>query len=89
VERVLFALAANRAMDLIIEADATAKVQKATFFCVANPLNLQVDVLRFDTTSTYFETGPDVDPDGQPGFRPYGHSKDHRRTCHSSSSDWG
>jgi transposase len=69
---------AYRAMDLLIEADATAKVQEAVFFSVANLLNLEVDVLLFDTTSTYFETDPDVGADGEPGFRRYGHSKDHR-----------
>ena len=69
---------AYRAMDLLIEADATAKVQEAVFFAVANLLNLEVDVLLFDTTSTYFEAEPDVGPDGEPGFRRYGHSKDHR-----------
>jgi Transposase DDE domain len=70
---------AYRAMDLLVEADATAGVQEAVFFSVANLLNLEVDVLLFDTTSTYFETDTaDADPDGQPGFRRYGHSKDHR-----------
>ena len=69
---------AYRAMDLLVEADATAKVQEAVFFSVANLLNLEVDVLLFDTTSTYFETDPDVTADGEPGFRRYGHSKDHR-----------
>ena len=54
------------------------------FFAVANLLNLEVDVLLFDTTSTYFETDPDPDSepsqdgDGQRGFRRLGHSKDHR-----------
>jgi len=70
---------AYRAMDLLIEADATAKVQEAVFFAVANLLNLEVDVLLFDTTSTYFETDPDpVAEDGTGGFRRTGHSKDHR-----------
>src|SRR4051812_37048928 len=41
---------AYRAMDVLIEADATAKVQEAVFFAVANLLNLEVDVLLFDTT---------------------------------------
>jgi len=43
-------------------------------------LDLEVDLLFFDTTSTYFETD-EADPpsDGAPrGFRAYGHSKDHR-----------
>jgi transposase len=70
---------AYRAMDLLIEADATAKVQEAVFFAVANLLNLEVDVLLFDTTSTYFEADPDSpDEHGAGGFRRLGHSKDHR-----------
>ena len=70
---------AYRAMDLLVEADATAQVQEAVFFSVANLLNLEVDVLLFDTTSTYFERDTaDVADDGSAGFRRYGHSKDHR-----------
>lgn len=69
---------AYRAMDLLVEADATAGVQEAVFFAVANLLNLDVDVILFDTTSTYFEADPDVAEDGTPGFRRWGHSKDHR-----------
>ncbi len=46
---------AYRAMDLLVEADTDAKVQEAVFFAVANLLNLEVDLLFFDTTSTYFE----------------------------------
>src|SRR5215213_1001634 len=71
---------AYRAMDLLVEADAQAKVQEAVFFATANLLNLEVDLLFFDTTSTYFERD-EPDPageDGAPAFRAYGHSKDHR-----------
>jgi hypothetical protein len=46
---------AYRAMDLLVEADTLGKVQEAVFFAVANLLNLEVDVLFFDTTWTYFE----------------------------------
>jgi len=46
---------AYRAMDLLAEADAQAEVQEAVFFAVADLLNLEVDLLFFDTTSTYFE----------------------------------
>ena len=67
---------AYRAMDVLIEADAQAKVQEAVFFAVANLLNLEVDVLLFDTTSTYFER--DTEEEGEAAFRCYGHSKDHR-----------
>lgn len=66
---------AYRAMDVLVDADAQAKVQEAVFFAVADLLNLEVDVLLFDTTSTYFERDTDEGPEG---FRRYGHSKDHR-----------
>ena len=67
---------AYRAMDLLVEADAQAGVQEAVFFAVADLLNLEVDVLLFDTTSTYFER--DTEEEGDDAFRKYGHSKDHR-----------
>jgi transposase len=63
---------AYRAMDLLVDADTTGRVQQAVFFAVANLLNLEVDLLFFDTTSTYFER------DDDDGFRRFGHSKDHR-----------
>jgi transposase len=77
-------------MDLLVEADTDAHVQEAVFFAVADLLNLEVDLLFFDTTNTYFERDTeDPDPaegDGDAasggnsgGFRRYGHSKDHRR----------
>ena len=76
---------AYRAMDLLVEADTQGRVQEAVFFAVANLLNLEVDVLFFDTTSSYFERD-DEDQDepaqgggaGRAGFRRYGKSKDHR-----------
>jgi transposase len=71
---------AYRAMDLLVEADTEGKVQEAVFFACADLLNLEVDLLFFDTTSTYFERD-EPDPsgaDGEPAFRAYGHSKDHR-----------
>jgi transposase len=67
---------AYRAMDLLVEADTQGQVQQAVFFAVANLLNLEVDVLFFDTTSTYFERDTEEDEVG--GFRRYGKSKDHR-----------
>jgi hypothetical protein len=63
---------AYRAMDLLVEADTDAAVQEAVFFAVADLLNLEVDLLFFDTTSTYFET---EHPDE---FRRHGKSKDSR-----------
>jgi transposase len=67
---------AYRAMDLLIDADTQGQVQEAVFFAVANLLNLEVDLLFFDTTSTYFER--DSEDDGDDALRRYGHSKDHR-----------
>ena len=81
-------------MDLLVDADTDASVQEAVFFAVADLLNLEVDLLFFDTTSTYFERDTeDLDPDGDAEdgsrrFRRYGHSKDHRRICPRSSSGW-
>jgi len=69
-----------RAMDLLVDADTEGKVQEAVFFACADLLNLEVDLLFFDTTSTYFERD-EPDPGGEhgePAFRAYGHSKDHR-----------
>lgn len=70
-----------RAMDLLASADAEGKVQAAVFFGVADLLNLEVDLLFFDTTSTYFEIEEadelDGDSEGE-ALRRFGHSKDHR-----------
>jgi transposase len=67
---------AYRAMDLLVDADTQGRVQESVFFAVANLLNLEVDLLFFDTTSTYFQR--DTEDDGDDAFRRYGHSKDHR-----------
>ena len=70
---------AYRAMDLLVEADTEGALQQAVFFAAADLLNLSVDVLLFDTTSTYFETEhADANDDGGGGLRRRGHSKDHR-----------
>jgi len=62
-----------RAMDFLLENEA--ELQKQVYYSVANLLNLEVDLLYFDTTSTYFEI---EDEDGDGGLRRRGHSKDHR-----------
>jgi transposase len=67
---------AYRAMDLLVEADTEGAVQESVFFAVAHLLNLEVDLLFFDTTSTYFER--DEEEAGEDAFRRYGKSKDHR-----------
>jgi hypothetical protein len=46
--------ACYRAMDWLIE--IAGKLEEEVFHQVANLLNLEVDLLFFDTTSTYFET---------------------------------
>ena len=62
-----------RAMDELVEHGEV--LQREVFDSVATLLNLEVDLLFFDTTSTYFETDS---PDDEDGLRHYGHSKDHR-----------
>ncbi|MEV8510890.1 IS1634 family transposase [Dactylosporangium sp. NPDC051484] len=42
---------AYRAMDLLVDADTNDRVQESVFFAVANLLNLEVDLLFFDTTN--------------------------------------
>ncbi|MGI8632008.1 MAG: IS1634 family transposase [Solirubrobacterales bacterium] len=70
---------AYRAMDILATADAEGAVQEAVFFGVADLLNLEVDLLFFDTTSSYFEIADDEDEDpDEDEIRRYGHSKDHR-----------
>ena len=71
---------AYRAMDLLVEADTQGAVQEAVFFSAAHLLNLEVDLVFFDTTSTYFERDEADGPDGEgSSLRQYGHSKDHRK----------
>ncbi len=62
-----------RAMGFLLEAQA--ELQKQVYWSVANLLNLEVDLLYFDTTSTYFEV---EDEDGEDGLRRKGLGKDHR-----------
>lgn len=107
VERLLFAMTANRALDprsklaterwvgrrVVIDgldtvsvhslyramdflAEHGEEIQRAVFFSVATLLNLEVDLLFFDTTSTYFET--EEEDEGEDALRRRGHSKDHR-----------
>ena len=74
-----------RAMDFLLEAEE--EMQREVYHSVAHLLNLEVDLLYFDTTSTYFEA---EDPDQGEGtsssdngkrsstIRRLGHSKDRR-----------
>ncbi|MGZ6589885.1 MAG: IS1634 family transposase [Solirubrobacteraceae bacterium] len=75
--------ACYRAMDWLLEVED--ELAEQVYFETADLLNLEVDLLFFDTTSTYFEREtPEqdiVDEDGnvvRQAFRVYGHSKDHR-----------
>jgi len=61
-----------RAMDFLL--GAKEDIEREVFFQTANLLNLEVDLLYFDTTSTYFEV-EDVTEDD---VRQRGHSKDSR-----------
>jgi len=67
-----------RAMDFLLA--CAERVQESVFFSVAHLLNLEVDVIFFDTTSTYFEVEADEDEEqaGEGPLRRLGHSKDHR-----------
>ena len=61
-----------RAMDFLLENEEG--IQREVFFATADLLNLEVDLLFFDTTSTYLE----MDEEDEDGLRKYGHSKDKR-----------
>lgn len=108
IERLLFALVANRAlapssklamehwvanevliddlpevdahqlyrtMDFLLE--ASEQIQHDVFFSVANLLNLEVDLVFLDTTTTFFEiAGEDADEDEMAGLRKRGYNKD-------------
>jgi transposase len=52
--------ACYRAMDWLLE--ITGELEKKVFDSLANLLNLEVDLLFFDTTSTYFVTGDEDEP---------------------------
>jgi len=61
-----------RAMDVLLE--HRERIHKEVFFSVADLLNLEVDLLFFDTTSTYLER----EEEDTEGLKRYGRSKDHR-----------
>jgi hypothetical protein len=80
--------AAYRAMDFLLS--ALEEIAAEIFYSVAHLLNLDVDIVFVDTTSTYWEmevaaelaeTAGEADDDSLPeqeGARLFGHSKDHR-----------
>jgi len=61
-----------RAMDFLREHGE--EIQKEVFFATADLFHLEVDLLFFDTTSTYVERNEE----DEGGLKRYGHSKDHR-----------
>jgi len=61
-----------RAMDFLLDCDE--EVQREVFFAVSDLLNLQVDLILFDTTSTYVE----IPAEREDEFRRFGESKDRR-----------
>lgn len=66
-----------RAMDFLLE--AAEEIQREVFFSVANLLNLEVDLIFFDTTSVYFECEEEDEDEGvEPGLRKRGYSRDKR-----------
>ena len=52
-----------RAMDFLLS--CAERVQESVFFAVASLLNLEVDVIFFDTTTTYWETEADPDEEDE------------------------
>src|SRR5450755_2286801 len=75
--------ACYRSMDWLLEVQE--ELAEAVYFATADLLNLEVDLLFFDTTSTYFERDDEehdvLDQDGNvvaPAFGVRGHSKDSR-----------
>lgn len=59
-----------RAMDFLLLHQK--ELEREIYWSVADLLNLEVDLIFFDTTSTYFETEDESD------LKKRGHSKDHR-----------
>ncbi|MGH9071707.1 MAG: IS1634 family transposase [Acidimicrobiales bacterium] len=67
-----------RAMDSLLAMES--QLALAVYWALADLIHLEVDLIFFDTTSTYFELDQeDADGEMTPGFRRYGHSKDHRQ----------
>ncbi len=64
-----------RAMDELL--DVQSQLEHQVYCAVSDLLNLEVDLLYFDTTSSYFEVDPFDVPEGE-SFRKTGFSKDKR-----------
>src|SRR5512135_446744 len=55
-----------RSMDFLLDCDE--EIQREVFFAVSDLLNVQVDLILFDTTSTYFE----IPAEREDEFRKFG-----------------
>jgi transposase len=83
-EEIFFTSAENvelqhlyRAMDFLYAHQA--EVEQELYFRTANLLNLDVDLIFYDTTSVYWETETeDTDQEEELGLRKRGHNKDSR-----------
>ncbi|BBW97945.1 IS1634 family transposase [Geobacillus sp. FSL W8-0032] len=64
-----------RAMDELLAVQP--ELERQVFHAVADLLNLEVDLIYFDTTSSYFEVDPSETPEGE-SLRKQGFSKDKR-----------
>lgn len=64
-----------RAMDLLLE--MRSQLEEQVYFATADLLNLEVDLVYFDTTSSYFEVEPQEAPEAEK-LRKLGYSKDKR-----------
>ncbi|WP_010532500.1 IS1634 family transposase [Lentibacillus jeotgali] len=64
-----------RAMDVLL--DVKDSLEEQVYYATADLMNLEVDLIYFDTTSSYFEVEPSEAPDDE-GLRKLGYSKDKR-----------
>src|SRR6185369_11857382 len=92
---------AYRAMDFLL--DALDEIAAQVFSSVAHLLNLDLDIVFVDTTSTYWETetadddlelaepvtDDELDNPAEAGTRAFGHSKDHRGDLPQVDRDGG
>ncbi|MBT9136904.1 MAG: hypothetical protein DDT34_01990 [Firmicutes bacterium] len=66
-----------RAMDFLLT--SASEVEQSVFWSAATLLNLELDIIFFDTTSSYFEIEFEDDKEGEnAGPRRYGHGADKR-----------